>query len=138
MPGSLDEATFRQLWTTSPRTARARYARAVRRHEPAYDPVRELRDPRAYPRPCAHVGCGRVVVVSGWWPQRRYCSLACREAASYRRRRDKPVLPGPLPCPNCGASFAPTHNRQVYCTPACAGRGQRRRYRERRRRERAP
>jgi hypothetical protein len=36
---------------------------------------------------CARLGCGQLVTRAKTGRPRRYCSGACREAASYRRRR---------------------------------------------------
>lgn len=60
---------------------------------------------------------------------KKYCSAKCRSAESNRKAAEKngnfnnfkgKVFPKNKACNWCGNVFAPTHNRQTYCSADCA------------------
>lgn len=54
----------------------------------------------------------------------KYCSLACRQRASYEQQRkiveEKKPKREPKACLHCGKEFIPRDERQKYCASECA------------------
>lgn len=66
--------------------------------------------------------CGRSFYVSSYRRQRRYCSVACRNKAEYRRkceRAGKPVGVQVKRCEVCGEEFMPSRRNVRCCSRKC-------------------
>lgn len=74
----------------------------------------EFRARQAYQRTCAY--CGSPFLVTRQTRNKKYCGVACRQAAVRTHDHSDKV------CPQCGSSFAfsSRNPNQVFCSPLCS------------------
>lgn len=70
---------------------------------------------------CRDATCTRILAPQQVKAGAVYCSTQCRERSRSRRKRAAlaVALPLEIACHRCGAMFAPTNHRQIYCKDAC-------------------